>query len=150
MTKKKKDDKKPSSAPAPVQPRDENKPAAAAPDTPPEAAAPDTPPEAAALDTPPEAAALDTPPEDVDPTVELMKLAFEAWVGKQLEGVMYYMTRTFSHHRNKEAYGTHLVFDALEQLNRGKHGEFIDQILAYRETLFAELDQYVAERNSKR
>lgn len=126
MTKKKKDDKTTTDAPAPVQPRDENTPAPAA-------------------ESPPE----ETPIED-DPTVELMKLAFEAWAGKQLEGVFYYMTRTFTHHRNKEAYGTHLIFNALEQLNRGKHAELLEQLLAFRETLFTELDEYVAERNAKR
>lgn len=135
MTKKKKDDKT-TDAPAPVQPRDENTPAPAAV----------TPPE----ETEEREEMFDDIPPPPDATERLMELAFDTWARKQVEGVMYYMTRTFTHHRLGEKFGTHLVFNALEQLNKGKHEELLEQIEAFRHTLFSELDEYIAERNAKR
>lgn len=134
MTKKKKDDKKTTDAPAPAQTRDENTPAPAA------AAPPEDEKEEIWDDTVP-------PP---DPTVQLMEIAFEAWAQKQLSGVFYVMTRTFAHHRQNEKYGTHLIFNALQTLNGGKHAELLEQLAAFRDTLFKELDEYIADRDAKR
>lgn len=134
MTKKKKDDKT-TVAPAAAQTRDENNPPTPAADAPPEEDKEEI---------------WDDPVPPPDPTIQLMQMAFEAWAGKQLEGVFYVMTRTFTHHRRKEQYGTHLIFNALETLNKGKHAELLEQLAAFRDTLFDELEEYVAERNAKR
>jgi hypothetical protein len=79
----------------------------------------------------------------VDPRIFLMQLVWKAWLSHQLDGLMYRMTRTFEHHRRNENYGTHIIFEQLESLNKGKHAEMLKQYEAFHKTLFEELDNYI-------
>lgn len=85
----------------------------------------------------------ETKPDPIDPRVFLMQLVWKAWLSHQLEGLMYRMTRTFEHHRRNENYGTHIIFEQLESLNKGKHAEMLKQYEAFHKTLFEELDNYI-------
>jgi len=86
---------------------------------------------------------------EMDATYVLMELAWEAWLNEQLKGLMYRITRTFTHHRRNEKFGTHIIFEQLETLNGGKHEEMLDQFGAFKETLFSELKQHIADKRSK-
>lgn len=96
----------------------------------------------------------DTEPEETDDpyyaTREILDYAFKTWAGSFMSSMMYFMTRTFAHHRKGEKYDTGLVFNQLMQINGGNHDALLDEIRSYGETLQAELETFLAARDSKR
>lgn len=96
----------------------------------------------------------DTEPEETDDpyyaTREILDYAFKTWAGSFMASMMYFMTRTFAHHRKGEKYDTGLVFNQLMQINGGNHDALLDEIRSYGETLQAELETFLAGRDSKR
>jgi hypothetical protein len=108
---------------------------------------------AAAPPAPAAAPPVDNEPEEIDPhyaTREILDYAFKTWAGSFMAPMMYFLTRTFAHHRKGEKYDTGLVFNQLMQINGGDHDALLNDIRTYGETLQAELETFLAGRDSKR
>jgi hypothetical protein len=100
----------------------------------------------------PEPTEPDETEETDDPyyaTREILDYAFKTWAGSFMAPMMYFMTRTFAHHRRGEKYDTGLVFNQLMQISGGNHQALLDDIRAYGETLQAELETFLAAREAK-
>ncbi len=108
----------------------------------------------AAAPAPPADIEGDNEPEEIDDphyaTREILDYAFKTWAGSFMAPMMYFMTRTFAHHRKGEKYDTGLVFNQLMQINGGDHDALLNDIRTYGETLQAELETFLAGRDSKR
>jgi len=80
------------------------------------------------------------------PTEQLLDISFNVWAAEFLRPCFQMMTRTFAHHRLKEQYDTNKVFHQLMLLNRGKHGELLEELGAFRQTLFDDLKAMLARK----
>lgn len=97
-----------------------------------------------------------SPPEPTEPieidefyaTKTLMAMTLEAWKTDVLKNLFYRINRTFCHYRLDEKYGTHIIFEQLEQLNHGRHEELLLAMHSFSETVMEELNQYLADKES--
>lgn len=93
----------------------------------------------------------DEEPEIDDPTYatkEIMDYAFKTWAGTIMNPMMYFLTRTFAHHRKGEKYDTGLIFNQLMQLSGGNHEALLADLRAFGDTLQTELETFLAGRAS--
>jgi hypothetical protein len=82
-------------------------------------------------------------------TKELMDYAFKTWAGTIMNPMMYFLTRTFAHHRRGEKYDTGLIYNQLMQLSGGDHEGLLEDLRAFGETLQTELETFLAGQAAK-
>jgi hypothetical protein len=86
---------------------------------------------------------------DTSPTEVLMGLLFEAWIAHRFAPAFHWMTRTFGHHRVGDKYDTNKIFDQLDRLGAGDHAALLEELEAFRDTCFSDLQARLAERKKK-
>lgn len=94
------------------------------------------------------------PPEDnpeleadeTSPTEVLLGLLFEAWIAHRFAPCFHWMERTYGHHRVGDKYDTDKIFDQLDILGAGDHGKLLEELEAFRDTCFSDLQARLAER----
>jgi hypothetical protein len=100
------------------------------------------------LDKTEEKNTLPEKPPLIHPTEELMMHAITAWKMDTFKNMFYRMNRTFCHFRLNEKYGTHIIFEELDQLNKGRHQELLDQMNAFANQVMNDLKVHLAAKDS--
>lgn len=121
-------------------------------DPPPSVTAPEEmptidPPVPETIPQPPERGSVlpDTPPP-TSATEELLFIAIAAWRFHHFQPLFYRMTRTWSHHKLKEEYGTHIIYEQLMKMNGGDHEGLLTEIEEFSDTLMRELKPWLARK----
>lgn len=82
-----------------------------------------------------------------EPSFLLLEMAFSLWRMNKLKPLMYFIDRTFCHHRVGEKYDTKIIFEQLQLINAGKHSELVEDIISFQDVLFSEFQDWLANQN---
>lgn len=84
--------------------------------------------------------------DETSATEVLLGLLFEAWIAHRFGPCFHWMERTYGHHRVGDKYDTDKIFDQLDILGAGDHGKLLEELEAFRDTCFSDLQARLAER----